>query len=731
MKAGWTTSKINCWPSLKRRKRSLTPVSKKKRVRRDIEKFHRSGRYWELLRLLEAENAVSDHSKEHREAWQALTWQSVKDHSAFARFCAEVESLKKLPGDPDFRFLMLLKGFAENRNSKEEILQVKGLSPGAEKLRSNFAAFASDSGLQDGKLKVLLEKFVREPDKITRRYYEQLAGLLPGKPSRENVRRLGEYIPNARSLNGKGALSQGWDGCSENTLKRLDMKMFVLSKDLPSALRDIVLHPFVHNLAALCRRLAPETTRQQGAAFVQAMTFAFPRLAGERAAEIKSKLLSDPDKWSEEMDRTPASLQEELKGLELEARLSLLARLRRMVESGPSHAGGFGSPDFFDDDEDDEDEDEMEQEEREIAARLAKTLLMVYRNILGDLARRTPTLPPREQRELARVMEPILRDDLQFIFDVMEGPGDFVSFLRAILDAGCVGVRLGLLGLLAGARYRDRDLLTRAEKVLDQAAEPTVDDMKWLAHQWIELYYPSARSLRPMLQRYADRRELLLVLVIHLCNEVELELFEFTAGAQLPGILSDLFGGLGAQKPKNPGILRRELAELNDYDVLTLARLFLGCYPEDRLTIEGHLRWFNTIHSIHPGDFWKFCLDDIRHYEKLQERSRSLFPFGMPGGFKNDKVEALLLFMKEHSDELPMVPFDALGPLLDELLKHPKSFAQEQGLLIRLNNLLCARLDAGEEAVRPLLDEIEDILLSLAKPVRKPARKPARTRRKR
>ena len=154
-------------------------MSKKKRVRRDIEKFHRSGRYWELLRLLESENAVSEHTKEHREAWQALTRQAVKQHSAFEQFCAEVGSLKKLPGDPDFRFLMLLKGFVENRNDQEEILQLKGLSPGAEKLRSNFASFASQSGQQDSKLKVLLEKFVREPDKITRRYYEQLAELLP------------------------------------------------------------------------------------------------------------------------------------------------------------------------------------------------------------------------------------------------------------------------------------------------------------------------------------------------------------------------------------------------------------------------------------------------------------------------------------------------------------------------------------------------------------------------
>ena len=697
-------------------------MSKKKRVRRDIEKFHRSGRYWDLLRLLESENAVAEHAKEHREAWQALTRQAVKQHSAFAQFCAEVESLKRFPGDPDFRFLMFLKGFVENRNSKEEILQLKGLSPGAEKLRSNFASFASESGQQDNKLKVLLEKFVREPDKITRRYYEQLAEFLPGKPSSEKVSRLGQFIPFARRLNQKAAVSQGWDGCPAGALKDLDSKMYVFSRDLSPALRDIVLHPFVHNLAVLCQRLAPGTTRQQGATFVRAMSFAFPRLAGERAAEIKSKLLSDPDDWSERMDRSPATLQEELKGLELEAKFSVLAHLRRMVEGGPpSHrAGHLGSSDFLDE----EDDDEMEEGQRASAERLAKTLLMVYRNILGDISRRNPALQPREQRELVRVMEPILCFDLRFVFDVLEGPGDFVSFLRAILDAGCAGARLGLLGLLAGARYRDRDLLTRAEKILDQAAEPTIDDIKWLAQQWIELYYPFARSLRPLLQRYADRRELLMPVTTRLCSEVELDLLESAERDHVSGLFSDLVGRLGSQKPKNPGLLRRELAELNDYDVLNLARLFLGCYPEDRLTMEGHLCWFNILHSIHPDGFWKHCIDELRRHKTLREGGRSDFLLGMMlKGFENHKVEALLVFMEEHRDELLMVPFDTLGPLLDELLESPQVLRRQQRLLIHLNNVLLKRLEGGERGTLPLLDRIKELLRSSAKPAKKPAKK--------
>jgi hypothetical protein len=317
-------------------------------------------------------------------------------------------------------------------------------------------------------------------------------------------------------------------------------------------------------------------------------------------------------------------------------------------------------------------------------------------------------------------MEPILCTDLNFVLEAMEGSGEFVSFLGTILGSGCAGARMGLLGLLAGAHFRDRDLHKRAEKLLNQATEPTIDDMGWLANQWIELYYPSARSLRPLLNRYADRRELLLLFVKHLCHEVENELVEFAAGTQFPGFLANLFGRFRHEKPKNPGILRRELAELDDYDVLNLARLFLGCYPEDRLTTEGHLCWFNTLHSAHPEGFWRYVLDDLRRYEAAQERSQPLWSRkSMFGGIQNEKVEAVLLFMREHMDVLPTVPIDALGPLLDELLEYPQILTRQHHLLIHLNNLLLERLDAGDEATRPSLDKIKKILLSLAKPAKK------------
>jgi hypothetical protein len=94
-------------------------VSKKKRVRRDIEKFSRVGRYWDLLRLLEGEGQVSAHAKEHQEAWQAVIKQALQQERAFTQFCQEVGTLKAYPNDPEFRFLMRIRGFIEGPHSGE------------------------------------------------------------------------------------------------------------------------------------------------------------------------------------------------------------------------------------------------------------------------------------------------------------------------------------------------------------------------------------------------------------------------------------------------------------------------------------------------------------------------------------------------------------------------------------------------------------------------------------
>ncbi len=108
-------------------------------------------------------------------------------------------------------------------------------------------------------------------------------------------------------------------------------------------------------------------------------------------------------------------------------------------------------------------------------------------------------------------------------------------------------------------------------------------------------------------------------------------------------------------------------------------------------------------------------LEDLRRYENLDSRSQDLLPSGLFDTVFIDKLEAVLLFMKEHLDELATLSTATLGPLLDKLLEHPRNLLVHHSLLIRLEKLLAKRLEAGEEAVRPLMGRIKQILQNLAR----------------
>ena len=478
-------------------------MSKKKRIRRDLDKYYRAGRHWDLLRLLEDQRLVSEHAREHKEAWTAVVKQALKEERAFTRFCREVGALKVLPDAPDFRFLMRLKGFIEGRNTAAEVLELKGLTPDTDKLRSEFTAFASSSMPRE-KLTSLLEKFVREPGKITRRYFEQVAELVPMTSLGVNVSHLGESISLARRFNQKAAVARGWDGVDLRRLELLDGRLLRVSQSLPAALREILLNPFVHNIAVMCRRLAPDASSNRAAQLVRSIPFLLPRLAGEKFQELERKLLVHRGEWVEASGTRSQALQRKVEGLSIEDKVILLNGLRLRIQDRPSREPDFDLLDFFDED-DDEDDDDFLEEEKADDVNLARVLLLLHRSILQDISRRLSELSPRERKELVRVMEPILLRDLDFILDTMESADELLSFLDAAIGAGCAGTRMGLLAVLAGAHYRHGDLRKRAEKLLDQSAAPTLQDMEWLAKEWSELYYPSARSLKPLLVRYQER----------------------------------------------------------------------------------------------------------------------------------------------------------------------------------------------------------------------------------
>ena len=685
-------------------------MSKKKRIRRDIEKYFRSGRYWELLRLLEIEGLVSANANEYRESWKAVIGNALKHEAGFDEFRREVGMLKSLPDDSGFRFLMRLRGYIEGRKSAKDVLELKGLPPDAERLRSNFAHFISSLPTRD-KLKTFLEKFLREPDKITRRHYEQVAAMLPGALGKSAIG-LGELIFSVRRFNHKNFASGGWDSIDLSDLRKLDEDLLMYTELMSPALREIFLHPFARNLALMCRRLAPEMVINQALQLVGSMPFLLPRLAGDRLDEIERKLSINRRHLMEGNNEDGRDdLARKAESLSIEEKLDLLSGLRLEVRASQFGEPDWDLPDNFDD-EDEWDDDELRKEQSNEMLRLPGQLLFMYLHILSDISGRLPGLSPRERKELVRVMEPILLQDLEFTRNYIKGDQELMDFLAAALKAGCAGVQIGLLTVLISSHCRNGDLRKQAERYLDQLPAPTQPDMKWLATEWAEYYYPKVKSLKPLLTRYGQNESLLGIFGTQLCSNLEFSLCEPLILADHP--LFDLDEKKTA-KPREPGIVRRELEALTEYKLLDPVRHYLRCHPDDRFTVDGHLCWLNALRSLRPAEVWQFVLDEIRRGRSARKREDVFFPLESLDKLIAEKLEAMILFMTEHSDELAMLPMDMLGPLLDELPAHSKILRNHLPSLIRLEKVLAAKVEAGDTCARPAMDKIRRLLQDLAK----------------
>lgn len=683
-------------------------MSKKKRVRRDIDRLFRAGRYWEFLRLLESEGIVSENAREHKKAWESVVQKAVKQKGGFGEFCREVETLKGFPNDADFRLLMLLKSFAEGRDVDDELLQLDGLTPDALKLRFNLTSCAFLCSRLDTLWK-LLEKFIRDPGRITRRYYEEVADFIPAGFVESSIRHLGEWIVPARGLNNKAAVSRGWRGIDFSHLGRLDSRLQHISRSLPEHLQSILLYPFLHNIAIMCRRLAPDAGSADAAHLMQSIPFLFRRLAGDRAEEVERKLLISRGELVTEKDEDPATLSRKVEGMGLEDKVALLGGLRHRLQDTSPDESPLHDWDFLEDEEDNEDDDFLEEEHPD-AVRLAQATLLLHRSVLKDISRRSPGLSSRDKRELIRVMEPVLLHDMDPIMERIGSQDEFCSFLEEIMDSGCAGVRTGLLALLAGGYYRNGNLRNRANRLLDHSPLPARQDMDWIARDWCDLYYPEIRSLKPILNRYKEERPLLVAFTSKICDMLEMDLVESMLNTEVLRLPISLREIVGISKSKGPAIVRRELNELREHDVLDLVRDLLRCHPEDRQTREGHLCWLKVLHSRKPEAAWSYVLIDLQRWERIKESFSFMLPLRLSKKTITDRIEVVLLFIQDHLDELAALPISTLEPLLNSLLDYPDIMLSHHDLLIRVEKLLADRSWENEEAFHPLIKRIRHCL---------------------
>jgi len=65
-----------------------------RRIKKELEKLWRKGRYWDWLSLVEKENLHRDHAREEQEAWMSLVKKALRLPANLQEFWAHLPTVK-------------------------------------------------------------------------------------------------------------------------------------------------------------------------------------------------------------------------------------------------------------------------------------------------------------------------------------------------------------------------------------------------------------------------------------------------------------------------------------------------------------------------------------------------------------------------------------------------------------------------------------------------------------
>ena len=496
----------------------------------------------------------------------------------------------------------------------------------------------------------------------------------------------------------------------------MDHTLAGVSRKLPEALSRILLLPFCSQVAALLQRLAGSGTAPGMAELVGAFPFLFPLVAGERAEELSRQLLLAHPEATAGLNL--AQIKSQIASGRFEENLVLLNRMRPMLREKfeedddfdgpfPFFSGGFGN--------------DSDRELREVFRAL-------YDRVLNDVAVQAKDLAPRDSKELRRVMEKVLIDDLPFLVD---DPGDvkeLAPLLQRLIGAGCAGKRLALLTLLVARRNRSAALRSAAEKVLDQSPPVDEQDLKWLLLEFDAIYFPRLTALAPLLDRFRGDPALFSLIFLTIFGKTEdlIEIRTFTTERR--GLLSSLLEMGELDLTEDFHTLRRELDELKSYQEMDAVRVYVSCFPRGCYTREGFLRWLDHVHGT---DKWpNFLKGQLQTLSRKREKAAGL-PFGAGGGiqrFIDEQFNAILHHLKEHADDFRTMEVAVIQELVEVMAQFKKALQLDPTFLIRVSNILGERAGAGENAAGPLQNELLELLRQLATP--KPKARQSRRKRR-
>ena len=641
------------------------------------------------------------------EAWKGLCRRAFRRPEDLRELWERRRAFRNLPDFPDLRLLLLVEGIVDGPQVRDEISRLHGLSLPAQALRERVLSRGEGKDFPDEKARQALKALAAQPEKVTKRLYSDLASLLETgaghSPLAQAFRTLAECFGKIRSLKPTAAAKTGRPRRDPFFLERLDNALERATGDLPPALRTILLRPFVFRASRFFADLAHAGETKALAEIGSSVPFLFSLAAGDRANELREQLLLiHPENLS---IRDTTLMPDRISSASLEEKLVLLARLRGSARQRLADVIGE-VPGFWDETEDGRTDE------------LLAFFRFLYEQVLAELATRRPGLSPREQLDLARVADPIIRRDLHLL-----APGrheeELAVVLRLSARAGCLGPRLAVLALAVAERVGDRDLGRRAEAVLRDASPPTREQILQTLDEFPHLYFPYVGTVKPLIANLQDAESLVTELGFRFARQTEALLYLTTAMDHHAGPLATLMRETTSQISREDlKILRREAKRYQDHPAFALLSDYLHCFPEGRLTQKGYVCLAKAVYE-REGDL-SFVLERLDELFSdaaggKSPLSRALDPLPLKEIVRLQHL-GLLEFLLDHWSVVQELPLSTVQHLVGLSSKKKSLSPLEQRLLIKLSNLLgdTSSGPKADEAAR-IRQEIVEILYRLRK----------------
>ena len=645
-----------------------------KRLRKELEKFWRAGRYFEWLALVEKENLHRTYPREEEEAWNSLVKRALRLPANLQEFWTHLPSLRKYPSSPDFRCLLLLRDFVAGKEVRSDLAALRNLTFPAESLRQKALSW-QDPFFPEKKIRSLLAAFLHHPEKATPKFYSSLASLVGGTGFATMVAGLGSKFDGVRRLNRK---TRGRRRLGPEIIRKVtdaDRLLKELSGSLALPLQEVLFYPFLFQVQAFFRERAEKDPTPTLLRVASSMSFMFLKAAGEKGPEFQKHLLGASTTLSD-LDHSYLS---KISGGSLEEKAALVARLRSALQKG-------GAEEYCD------------------------QLRQLYQSLLTDLAARRGSLPERERRELARVMASSVLKDLPLLWTDPDDLEQLMSLFRPMAAMGLGNPKIAVLALTLAEKIRDRDLKRQAQISLKDQGELSRDDILWVLDSFPELIFPEVRSLKALMEVAGTDAAFMPTLIDRVRDELHMFLITYAVTRRMRGPFA-FFSELNVEDFKmGYHAWRRDLAELKAYPPFALLLEGLACFPEGYFTTKGFQRYLNLRYEREMGLEWVILeLEKNRNKTLLAKRFLADSFLPLPAEEVLGEIEkAYFLFLEERFEGLKMARLEILEKLTNLLLE-TKPAATEGNLLIRISNLLGERL--GESQAYALREKIMNHLL--------------------